>query len=73
MSDVLADSRISAEVEKLLAEKRKLLAEEYKLIAEGDKYKRERALHPFVLFASGMAASAAFVGAAVAIIKYVFP
>jgi hypothetical protein len=76
MSD-LTEERMQAEVDRYLAEREKFIAERIKLSEEaiklrfeGLKLDRERKSYPFVLFFSGMGAATAFIGAAVAVVKY---
>ncbi|QEE41904.1 MULTISPECIES: hypothetical protein [unclassified Methylobacterium] len=62
-----------AEQRKLMAEAAKLATEQLKMSAEAAKLGRDRALAPWQVAFSGMAAGAAFFGAGAAFIKLLGP
>lgn len=61
--------RSNEETQKFVAEQKKLMAEQAKLDAEAGKLARDRALAPWQIVLSSMAAGAALFGAGAAFIK----
>lgn len=65
--------RSNEETQKFVAEQKKLMAEQAKLQAEAAKLYRDRALAPWQIVATTVAATAALIGGTAAVVKVFFP
>lgn len=72
MPDITADfEEQRARINRAINESEKFVAEQRKLMAEADKLARDRALAPWQIVMSSMAAGAALFGAGAAFIKLI--